>query len=179
VTEDKAQPLSATTFEPAPVIAESDKATARGDSSRTVIVGGAIGIALLLFVFFVLPEMVSPDAVDPTSSSVTGNPAGDASRDSPSTTGAAAVTGEGRSPFAEAQESALRREAQEVLQALLSLQESLAERGAARWGEPLYSEALNQAAAGDTAYRERDFELATSAYQAALDQLSALETSLP
>ena len=166
-------------FEPAPVIAESDKAATQGDSSRTVIVGGAIGIGLLLFVFFVLPEMVSPDAVDPTSSVVAGNPTSNASGDSPSTTGAGAVTGEGRSPFAEAQESALRREAQEVLQALLSLQESLAERGAARWGEPLYSQALNQAAAGDTAYRERDFELATSAYQAALDQLSALETSLP
>ena len=179
MTEDKAQPLSATTFEPAPVIAESDKAATQGDSSRTVIVGGTIGIALLLFVFFVLPEMVSPDAVDPTRSAVAGNPTRNASGDSPSTTGAGAVTGEGRSPFAEAQENALRREAQEVLQALLSLQESLAERGAARWGEPLYSEALNQAAAGDTAYRERDFELATSAYQAALDQLSALETSLP
>ena len=179
MTEDKAQPLSATTFEPAPVIAESDKTATRGDASRTVIVGGAIGIGLLLFVFFILPEMVSPDAVDPTSSAVAGNPTRNASGDSPSTTGAGAVTGEGRSPFAEAQESALRREAQEVLQALLSLQESLAERGAARWGEPLYSEALNQAAAGDTAYRERDFELATSAYQAALDQLSALETSLP
>jgi hypothetical protein len=179
VTEDKAQPLSATTFEPAPVIAESDKTATRGDSSRTVIVGGAIGIALLLFVFFILPEMVSPDAVDPASSAVAGNPTSEASGDSRSTTGAGTVNGEGRSPFAEAQESALRREAQEVLQALLSLQESLTARGAARWGEPLYSEALNQAAAGDTAYRERDFELATSAYQAALDQLSALETSLP
>ena len=65
------------------------------------------------------------------------------------------------------------------MQALLSLQESLAERGAARWGEPLYSEALNRAAAGDTAYRERGFKLATAEYQAAFDQLSAIEASLP
>ena len=179
MTEDKAQPLSATTFEPAPVITESDKTATRGDASRTVIVGGAIGVGLLLFVFFILPEMVSPDAVDPAGSAMTSNPVSNASADMRSTTGAGAVTGEGRSPFAEAQESALRREAQEILQALLSLQESLAERGAARWGEPVYSEALNRAAAGDTAYRERDFELATSEYQAALDQLSALETGLP
>ena len=41
-----------------------DKTATRGDASRTVIVGGAIGIGLLLFVFFILPEMVSPDAVD-------------------------------------------------------------------------------------------------------------------
>ena len=179
MTEDKAQPLSATTFEPAPVITESDKTATRGDASRTVIVGGAIGVGLLLFVFFILPEMVSPDAVDPAGSAMTSNPVSNASADMRSTTGAGAVTGEGRSPFAEAQESASRREAQEILQALLSLQESLAERGAARWGEPVYSEALNRAAAGDTAYRERDFELATSEYQAALDQLSALETGLP
>ena len=179
MTEDKAQPLSATTFEPAPVITESDKTATRGDASRAVIVGGAIGVGLLLFVFFILPEMVSPDAVDPAGSAMTSNPVSNASADMRSTTGAGAVTGEGRSPFAEAQESALRREAQEILQALLSLQESLAERGAARWGEPVYSEALNRAAAGDTAYRERDFELATSEYQAALDQFSALETSLP
>ena len=84
MTDKTEQPLSATTFEPAPVIAESDKAAARGDSSRTVIVGGAIGIALLLFVFFVLPEMVSPDAVDPASSAVAGNATSKASGDSPS-----------------------------------------------------------------------------------------------
>ena len=137
MTEDKAQPLSATTFEPAPVIAESDKAGTQGGTSRNVLIAGGIGTALLLFVFFVLPEMVSPDAVDPAGSAMTSNPVSNASADMRSTTGAGAVTGEGRSPFAEAQESALRREAQEILQALLSLQESLAERGAARWGEPV------------------------------------------
>ena len=179
MTENKAQPLSATTFEPAPVIAESDKAGTQGGNSRNVLIAGGIGAALLLFVFFVLPEMVSPDAVDPAGSAMTSSPVSNASADMRSTTGAGAVTGEGRSPFAEAQESALRREAQEILQALLSLHESLTERGAARWGEPIYSEALNRAAAGDTAYRERDFELATSEYRAALAQMSALETSLP
>jgi hypothetical protein len=67
------------------------------------------------------------------------------------------------------------RDAQEVLQSLLTLQESLAERGAARWGEPTYSEALGRAASGRYRYRERDFTEATAEYQLALDQLLELE----
>jgi hypothetical protein len=38
---------------------------------------------------------------------------------------------------------------------------------------------LGHAAAGDTAYRERDFTGATAEYQLALDQLLELEASLP
>lgn len=179
MNEDKTQPLSATTFEPAPVVAESESVVAQGGTSRAVLIAGGIGGALLLFVFFVLPKMVSPNTAVTADSPVNISPTGNSDARSTSSSGTSAAAGEGRSPFAEAQESALRREAQEILQALLSLQESLAERGAARWGEPLYSEALNRAAAGDTAYRERDFKLATAEYQAAFDQLSAIEASLP
>ena len=179
MTEDKTQPLSVTTFEPAPVVAESESAVAQGGTSRAVLIAGGIGSALLLFVFFVLPKMVSPNTAVTADSLVNSSPAGNSDARPTSSSGTGAAAAEGRSPFAEAQESALRREAQEILQALLSLQESLAERGAARWGEPLYSEALKRAAAGDTAYRERNFKLATAEYQAAFDQLSALEASLP
>ena len=109
---------------------------------------------LLVFVFFVLPQLVTPDndvaMPSPEQSAVP------ASGTASPPAGTASEAGNGRSPFAEAQESALRREAQEALQSLLSLQESLAERGAPNWGEPDYSKALEAAAAGDTAYRERD-----------------------
>ena len=179
MTEDKTQPLSATTFEPAPIVAESESVVAQGGTSRAVLIAAGIGGALLLFVFFVLPKMVSPNTAVTADSLVNSSPAGNSDTRPTSSSGTGAAAAEGRSPFAEAQESALRREAQEILQALLSLQESLAERGAARWGEPLYSEALKRAAAGDTAYRERNFKLATAEYQAAFDQLSALEASLP
>jgi len=175
VTEDPKQPLSATAFEPAPRIAESAAATPANDQSRAVLIALAVIVGLLLFVFFVLPRLVTNEEIaPPTPTSEEATPL--------STTGgqnAAVDSGTGRSPFAEAQESALRREAQEALQALLSLQESLAERGATRWGQPTYDAALESAAAGDTAYRERDFIGATAQYEEALGLLGALESGLP
>ena len=141
-----------------------------------MVIALAAAAVLLVFVFFVLPKLVTPDDVAPSLT----NPEQAASSENIVASGSVASdTGNERSPFAEAQESALRRDAQEVLQSLLTLQESLAERGAARWGEPTYGEALGHAAAGDTAYRERDFTGATAEYQLALDQLLALEASLP
>ena len=177
MTDHKEQPLSATTFEPATAHSELVAAASGGESSRPIVIGLAAATVLLVFVFFVLPQLVTPDeevaTPSPEQSTAT------ASGNFPSPVGTASEAGNGRSPFAEAQESALRREAQEALQSLLSLQESLAERGAPRWGEPDYSNALDTAAAGDTAYRERDFAAATAEYQQALDQLKSLEASLP
>jgi len=178
VTDHKDQPLSATAFEPAPTATTTIAAEETpGGQPRWVMIALALSIVLLLFVFIVLPRLVTPN--DPSVPSLTTN--GAATEPTRSTNAAAidAEAGNGRSPFAEAQEGALRREAQEVLQALLTLQESLAERGAPTWGEPLYSQALAAAGKGDAAYRERDFSTATRDYQDALDQLLALEASLP
>ena len=136
-----------------------------------VVIALAAAAVLLIFVFFILPQLVTPDEVAP---SVTDTEQAASSGNIVASGSVANDTGNERSPFAEAQESALRRDAQEVLQLLLTLQESLAERGAAIWGEPAYVEALDHAAAGDTAYRERDFTGATAEYQLALDQLLAL-----
>ena len=177
MTDHKEQPLSATTFEPATTQPESVAAASGGESSRAIIIGLAAAAVLLVFVFFVLPKLVTPDddVAMPSPEQSTAPASGTASAPA----GTASEAGNGRSPFAEAQESALRREAQEALQSLLTLQESLAERGAPNWGEPDYSKALEAAAAGDTAYRERDFAAATADYQRALDQLLVLEASLP
>ena len=177
MTDHKEQPLSATTFEPATTQPESVAATSGGESSRAIIIGLAAAVVLLVFVFFVLPQLVTSDGevAMPSPEQSTATASGNASLPA----GTASEAGNGRSPFAEAQESALRREAQEALQSLLTLQESLAERGAPNWGEPDYSKALEAAATGDTAYRERDFAAATADYQRALDQLLVLEASLP
>lgn len=176
MTEYKEQPLSATTFEPAPTTTESADSGAEGRQPRLVVIALAAAAVLLVFVFFVLPQLVTPDDVAPNLT----DPEQTASSGSVTAPGSVANnTGNERSPFAEAQESALRRDAQEVLQPLLTLQESLAERGAAKWGEPTYAEALGHAAAGDTAYRERDFTAAIAEYQLALDQLLEIEASLP
>ncbi|MEK9920835.1 MAG: hypothetical protein VW519_09250 [Luminiphilus sp.] len=178
MTDHKDQPLSATAFEPAPTATATIAAEETpGGQPRWVMIGLALAIVLLLFVFLVLPRLVTPS--DPSVPSLTTNGVTTGPARSTSAPALDAETGNGRSPFAEAQEGALRREAQEVLQALLTLQESLAERGAPTWGEPGYSQALAAAGNGDAAYRERDFSTATRDYQDALDQLLALEASLP
>ena len=179
MSEHKEQPLSATTFEPAPIAASSVATEETKAVQRPAVLGLGLAGLLLLFVFFVLPSLVAPD--DPTQvGAITDNNAGTAEGSSyPSTAGATPDVGEGRSPFAEAQESALRREAQEILQALLSKQSALEALGAARWAETTYGDALEQAALGDTAYRERDFEQAIASYQAGVEQLEALEQGLP
>ena len=179
MSEHKEQPLSATTFEPAPTAASSVATEETKAVQRPAVLGLGLAGLLLLFVFFVLPSLVAPD--DPTQpGAIADNNAGTVEGSSfPSTAGATPDVGEGRSPFAEAQESALRREAQEILQALLSKQSALETLGAARWAEAAYGDALEQAALGDTAYRERDFEQAIASYQAGVEQLEALEQGLP
>lgn len=179
MSDRKEQPLSATTFEPAPIAANSGAIEETQAVRRPAVIGLGFAGLLLLFVFFVLPSLVTPD--DPTQvGGVTATNAGTAKGPLANPiAGAISEVGEGRSPFAEAQESALRREAQEVLQTLLSKQSSLEALGAARWAETTYSDALERAALGDTAYRERDFERAIASYQTGVDLLDALEQSLP
>ena len=158
MTDHKAQPLSATTFEPAPLKNEAAGAAPTEAPSRSAFIGLTVAAVLLLFVFFVLPQLVGeadPETPVSTTQSSDASPA-----TAPLNTANPAGVDSVRSPFAEAQESALRREAQEVLQSLLTLQESMADRGAARWGEATYQDALESAATGDAAYRERRFEQA-------------------
>lgn len=179
MTDQKDQPLSTTAFEPAPTATETIAAEeTQGGQPRWVLIGLALLIVLLLFVFIVLPQLVTPS--DSSAPWVTSDAVSTSGTPAPTNlTGVDAERGNGRSPFAEAQEGALRRDAQEVLQAVLTVQASLAERGAATWGEPGYSQALASAGNGDAAYRERNFSAATVDYQNALDQFFALEASLP
>ena len=180
MSEHKEQPLSATTFEPAPIAASSVATEETKAIRRPALLGLGLAGLLLLFVFFVLPSLVAPE--DPTQPGAIADNNSGTAEDSvfqSSNAGATPEVGEGRSPFAEAQESALRREAQEILQALLGKQSALEALGAARWAEATYGDALEQAALGDAAYRERDFERAIASYQAGVEQLEALEQGLP
>jgi len=137
---------------------------------------GFAGIALL-FVIFVLPELVTPapnqSSVEPvTETDATTRPLATAQSQ-------ATDLGVAQTPFAQAQEQERRQAAQQVLEALLDQQRVLKNHNVERWAEPAYEAALGTAAAGDTAYRDRDFEGAAVAYQSALDALSALSESLP
>ena len=108
MTNHKEQPLSATTFEPAPATTESVDSGLEGGQPRLVAIALAAATVLLIFVFFVLPQLVTPDDVAPSLT--------DTERAAPSGNIVAPVSvandpGNERSPFAEAQESALRRNA--------------------------------------------------------------------
>lgn len=177
MTDHKDQPLSVTSFEPAPTTTELVGAVRQRVRPRSLTVGIVVAAVLVVFVFFFLPHLVTSDESGPTPTANQTVPANSAEIGLSSN--ATIGTDSGRSPFAEAQEGAERRKADNVFKPLLSVQERLAERGAANWGEPTYGEALGHAAAGDTAYRERDFTVATAEYQLALDQLLELEGSLP
>ena len=66
MTDHKAQPLSATTFEPAPAKTESADPGSGGEQPRLVVIALAAAAVLLIFVFFILPQLVTPDDVGPS-----------------------------------------------------------------------------------------------------------------
>ena len=178
MTDPNDQPLSATAFEPAPAVSDDAPVSPQAAAPRTVLIGFGIAAVLLLFVFFVLPALVDGNGSTPNQVATASTQSNDNSRVTQATE-PEGVAGDERSPFAEAQLSKIRREAQEILQALLTLQDDLVERGVADWGGAIYQQALAAATAGDDAYRAREFTLATQQYQAALEALEVLAGELP
>ena len=66
MTDHKEQPLSATTFEPAPANTASVDSASEGGQPRVVVIALAAAAVLLIFVFFILPQLVTPDEVAPS-----------------------------------------------------------------------------------------------------------------
>jgi hypothetical protein len=171
------QRVEPTPFEaPAPAAAADTGAQPR----RGVPLLAAIGVLVLgaLFVFLLLPGMVARDDTAGTapalpastaSSSRGGGAAGDSS----------AAADSGAAPYADAAAARARAAAQEVLNQLLEVREHLDERGAAQWAPDALAGIIAEAEAGDTLYRERDFEFALARYDAALARALALEESIP
>lgn len=82
-------------------------------------------------------------------------------------------------PFQDAQLSKARRAAQDTLSQILEKQNFLEKKNIRLWSEPAFQAALDQAADGDSLYRQREFLGAQTAYQEALSQLTALEKHIP
>ncbi len=80
------------------------------------------------------------------------------------------------SPFEQAQILREREAAQNILEQILTLQETLENLSVESWAPEAYEAALGIAAEGDSAYREQDFIGAQSFYQNSLLALQALET---
>ena len=83
------------------------------------------------------------------------------------------------SPFEEAQRAIQRKDAQDVLAALLEIQEQLTAVEVEQWGQPRYDDALEQASIGDQYYREQDFILALRSYETSRDRMQDLLDAIP
>ncbi len=136
-------------------------------------------VVLALLVIFGLPRMSAPETTTAAvsadaSGSVVTAPASDSRAPSDK-----APAGPDGSPWSDAQQAALRREAQDVLNQLLEAQQSLEARNVSLWAEVEFAAAKSAATEGDARYRERDYTNAITRYGDSLRQLQAIEQSIP
>lgn len=140
---------------------------------NTAILWGITALLLLLAVgvFLLLPQLVSlPTLEEPVTVVATA---------APGSTATSPGTIQALSPFEEAQRLRQREAAQEVLSAILDLQETLEGREVDTWASEAYTRALDLARNGDENYRQQLFSKATESYRQALDALQTLEANIP
>ncbi|MDT8400041.1 MAG: tetratricopeptide repeat protein, partial [Pseudomonadales bacterium] len=133
---------------------------------NTRILAGIFSLLLFLVlgVIFLLPRFVSPPQVDTATTVALTAPASRAPQ---------------VSPYEEAQRLQQREDAQHVLAALLELQKALDGKGVQQWAEQEFNEVVEQAGAGDAAYREQNYTQAQVFYQNGLSTLQSIEAELP
>lgn len=143
----------------APVVAEATD----GIQPRTLAISLAVLVVVLLGVIFLLPKTVNVDT-----------PEAAATNDEVAETEATAAAPEDDAP----PERDIRVQAREatdaILGRLLSRVRTLEGRAVQRWGGAQYRRAQQAYAAGDAAYLENEFELASEKYQEAFDALEPL-----
>lgn len=83
------------------------------------------------------------------------------------------------SPWSDAQQARIRKEAQDVLQEMLDLQYSLEELGVELWAAEAFEAATAEAVSGDELYRKQQFVEAGEAYTKGRDLLKGLLESAP
>lgn len=167
--------------EPTPFdVARPEPTESRAYPVRTawIIPAFAALLAIAILVIFWLPGKVTvPPAGSPAAGTgveaVASPPAGALVK--PSEPPASA----GATPWDDAQQARLRKEAQDVLEILLDTQFALEERGVTQWASEPFQEAGKLAAQADELYRSRDYTGATAGYGEALSVLQAIENSIP
>jgi tetratricopeptide (TPR) repeat protein len=149
--------------------------TAKCDSSSTSPnlvwwFGGAVGVALLLAVFLVVPGLVAPD---PSAPVTVINP--EAATTSATTTPAVVPKDDGPAPFAALQRQQARERASEMLARFVELQLQLEESmQVGAWGQEQLDSAKALATEGDQEFLDERFEDSLAAYDAAASTLEAL-----
>jgi tetratricopeptide (TPR) repeat protein len=175
---DKNEQLEPTPFELAPP-PEPAGNTSQTKAPNWVLpaLGGLVLLALLV-VFWLPAKVADTDAGAGDKAA----PAGDAVADTPASAAAPSPTtpaSSDASPWSDAQAAKLRKEAQDVLQALLDLQFALDERGAEQWAGDAWAAATAAAQAGDALYRQREYIAAKAEYASGLEQLQAIDAAIP
>ncbi len=175
--------LTPTPFEPAHPSGEPAAAPPAADSERPRWVIPALLALLVLtaLVLFGLPRLTdqqeSAAGDDPTTSPTTAASPGAATGSDRSKSNT--KPGPDGSPWSDAQQAALRKEAQDILAQLLEQQEALQALNVESWAGEDFSAAATAAAEGDASYRERDYSSAKSLYSQSLQQLQAIHDSIP
>ena len=126
------------------------------------LLGFIVLAALLVGVLFVLPNMVEP----PTDVEIT-RPEKAAEK--------TLAPAPPDSPWSDAQLAKQRREAQEILSEILTIQEKLEDRRIDLWADEAFKAAMATAAEGDELYRQREFSQAQGKYRDSLKQFETLE----
>jgi len=172
--------------EPAPFesVKPAHKPTEERDSrepgaSRWTLPALVILVALAVAVVFWLPSALQNAETDTPAREQTGADAGSDDASAPAQPGAAPGNAEAGTPFADAQAARLRAEAQDILNTLLDLRESLTRRGADIWAGEDLAAVIATASEGDERYRQREFSAAIERYRAALAQAQAIEARIP
>ncbi len=169
-------PVTPTPFNVAqPAAGATGTAKPSNEQSRWLLPGLAFLLILALAVVFWLPSYLSGPATSPPASPAAVAPS--------VATGSAAPpaqpTEPAASPWSDAQQARLRKEAQEVLAQLVELQFSLESVGAATWASAALDSAKATAKGGDGHYQAREFVAAKEQYQDSLQQLQALDAQRP
>lgn len=173
------EPVKPTPFTVAEAQAESaapGTAASAASNQRWLVPALVVLLALALAVIFWLPGQLQPSVAIPDA-------APDASRGTavsqPTPAPRESPAEPAISPWSDAQQARLRKEAQDVLAELLPLQFELEERGAASWAAAALARATEAAGRGDAHYQAREFVPAKEQYEDSLAQLQALEEAMP
>jgi tetratricopeptide (TPR) repeat protein len=144
---------------------------------------GALVLLAALVIFWLPQRVASPGSAAQEAATA----AAPATADGKADGAAAAATNGGAakpvsadvSPWSDAQLAKLRKEAQDVLEDLLALQDTLEQRGVQQWAPEQFAAVAAAATAGDELFRSRDYEAAKARYQEGLTQLQALQEGIP
>lgn len=177
IEKERVEPAPFDTAAPAGKPAETRDASGFGPA-RWILPALAALFLLALAVVFWLPSALEPGDTGPDSTQTpAGTGSGPAVSQAPA--GAAPQSPAAGTPFADAEAARLRGEAQEILEELLDLRDSLVNRAADLWASDALAAVNDAASKGDELYREREFDAAIDRYRAALEQARAIESRIP